>query len=134
MITIYADRFAIGTDYKTAFSEEVDKLIIQKLSIEFRNILTKALTEAYFEQTGKIPERYELERLGTWIVEDKSNDPDKVTNTEFPILSRGQMKVRRRRELVSEYIADSSSSTKHRINGKRKPKNFTVFGEYEGGY
>jgi hypothetical protein len=133
MKTLYENTFAIGTSYKETFVQEVDKLVKQDLTVEFKNKLVQGLTDAYVEQTGKVPDSYELQRLATWIVEDKSRDPDKVTNTEYPVLSAGQMKLRHRRELVSEYIAESSDSTKHKINGKRKPKSFKVFGEYEGG-
>jgi hypothetical protein len=134
MKSLYENIFSIGTDFKTTFSNEVDKLIAQDLTVEFKNKLVQGLTDAYVDQTGKVPDSYELERLATWIVEDKSRDPDKVTNTEYPVLSQGQIKLRHRRELVNEHIAETSNSTKHKINGKRKPKNFKVFGEYEGGY
>jgi hypothetical protein len=134
MKSLYENIFSIGTDFKITFSNEVDKLIAQDLTVEFKNKLVQGLTDAYVDQTGKVPDSYELERLATWIVEDKSRDPDKVTNTEYPVLSTGQMKLRHRRELVNEHIAETSNSTKHKINGKRKPKNFKVFGEYEGGY
>jgi hypothetical protein len=134
MKTLYDGLFTTGTNYKETFTQKVDELVKQDLTVEFKNKLVQGLTDAYVEQTGKVPASYDLERLATWIVEDKSRDPDKVTNTEYPILSEGQVKLRQRREMVSEHIADTSSSTKHKINGKRKPKNFKVFGEYEGGY
>lgn len=132
MKTLYEGTFTRG--YTTAFSQEVDKLLRLHTSVGIKNRLIEGITDAYFDQTGKLPDNYELERLGTWVLHDNVNDPDKVTNTEYPVLSHGQMKLRHRRELVSDTISDSSSSTKHKLNGKRKPKNFKVFGEYEGGY
>jgi hypothetical protein len=134
MKSLYENTFQLGTNFKATFTEEVDKLIAQDLTVEFKNKLVQGITDAYVDQTGEVPDSYELTRLATWIVEDKSRDPDKVTNTEYPVLSAGQIKLRQRRELVSEYISESSDSTKHKINGKRKPKSFKVFGEYEGGY
>jgi hypothetical protein len=134
MKTLFENIFVKGTNYKETFTQEVDKLTKQELTTEFKNKLIQALTEAYFEQTGQIPDSYELSRLGTWIVENKENDPDKVTNTEYPILSESQLKLRKRREMVNQFIENTSDSGKHKINGKRKPKNFKVFGEYEGGY
>jgi hypothetical protein len=134
MKSLYENTFQLGTNFKVTFTEEVDKLIAQDLTVEFKNKLVQGITDAYVDQTGEVPDSYELTRLATWIVEDKSRDPDKVTNTEYPVLSAGQIKLRQRRELVSEYISESSDSTKHKINGKRKPKSFKVFGEYEGGY
>ncbi len=134
MINLWADAFTLGTDYKKTFSEEVDKLIKQDLTVDFKNKIVQAITDAYVEQTGEIPDSYELTRLGTWIAVDKSRDPDKVRNTEYPVLSTGQIKLRWRRELVSDTVGDISDGSTHKINGKRKPKNYKVFGEYEGGY
>jgi hypothetical protein len=134
LISLYEDKFQRGTDYKKSFTLEVDKLIKQDLTTEFKNKLIQSLTDAYVDQTGEVPDSYELTRLGSWIVEDKVNDPDKVTNTEFPILSEGQHKLRLRRESPNQVIESFSSSSRHKLNGKRKPKSFKVFGEYEGGY
>jgi hypothetical protein len=134
MKTFYENIFLKGTNYKATFSGEVDKLVKQDLTDEFKNKIIQALTDAYIEQTGEIPDSYQLSRLATWLVEDKENDPDKVTNTEYPILSESQLKLRKRREVVNQNIENTSDSGKHRLNGKRKPKNFKVFGEYEGGY
>jgi hypothetical protein len=133
MKTLYDGIFTSG-NYKQTFIQEVDKLIKQELTDEFKMKLIQALTDAYVEQTGKRPDSYELTRLTTWLVEDKTRDPDKVTNTEYPILSNEQYKLRRRRELIIDQLGDQSISSKHRLNGKRSPKNFKVFGEYEGGY
>lgn len=132
MIKLYEGLFLSG-DYKTTFTEKVDELMKQELTIEFKNKLIQALTDSYIEETGKVPDSYELTRLATWLVEDKSNDPHKVSKTEYPILSTDQVKLRWRRELVSNSIETATSSSKYKINGKRKPKNFKVFGEYEGG-
>jgi hypothetical protein len=134
MKTLFDNLFVIGTDYKATFTEEVDKLVKQELTNDFKNKLIQALTDAYIDQTGKVPDSIELSRLATWIVEDKTNDPHKVSKTEYPILSIDQMKTRWRRETVKEDIGDTSNSGKHKSNGKRYPKNFKVFGEYEGGY
>lgn len=133
MKSLYVGKFSSG-NYKTTFTEEVDQLVKQDLTPEFKNKIVQALTDVYIEETGKVPASFELDRLSTWIVEDKSRNPDKVTNTEFPVLSESQIKLRRRREMVSEHIAETSSSSTHKMNGKRKPKSFKVFGEYEGGY
>jgi hypothetical protein len=134
MKTLYENIFVRGTDYKNTFVQEVDKLTKQDLTVEFKNKLIQGLTDAYVEQTGEVPDSYELSRLATWLVEDKENDPDKVTNTEYPILSESQIKLRKRREMPNQYLENTSSSGKHKLNGKKKPKNFKVFGEYEGGY
>lgn len=131
METIFSGKFSVG-DYKKAFVEEVDVLVKQDLTPEFKNKLIYAITETYWEETQRLPDSYELERLTTWLVEDKSRDPDKVTNTEYPILSDSQMKLRKRREFASEHLAEQSDSAVHKINGKKKPKAFRIFGDYEG--
>ena len=133
MKELYLDKFSKGTDYKTAFTQEVATLTKQELTPEFKNKLSGGLIDAYFEQTGKIPDSIELEKLASWLVIDKTNDPHKVSKTDYPILSQGQVKRRQRREMVSDVIGETSDSTKHKMNGKRKPKNFKVFGEYGGG-
>jgi hypothetical protein len=134
MKSLYDGKFQRGTNYKETFTQEVEQLIRQDLTVEFKNKLVQGLTDAYVDAIGEVPDSYELQRLATWIVEDKTNDPHKVSKTEYPILSEDQVKLRNRREFVSEGIEDTSNSTKHKINGKRKPKNFKIFGEYEGGY
>lgn len=124
MNTLYADVFVKG-DYKSIFTHEVDKLTKQDLTVEFKNKLVQALTDAYIDQTGKVPDNFELSRLATWIIEDKSNDPDKVTNTEYPVFSTEQMKLRWRRESVSDGIEDATASGKYKINGKRATRKKT---------
>jgi hypothetical protein len=131
METIFSGKFTTP-QFKEAFVQEVDVLVKQDLTPDFKNKLIYALTETYWEETQRLPDSYELERLTTWLVEDKSRDPDKVTNTEYPILSDSQMKLRKRRELASEHLAEQSISSKHKINGKKKPKAFRTFGDYEG--
>lgn len=53
------------------------------------------------EQTGEIPDSLQLTLLANHILAEELADrcPDKVTNTEYPILSEGQVKLRKRREL-----------------------------------
>ncbi|MGG3561612.1 hypothetical protein ABES03_08410 [Neobacillus rhizosphaerae] len=133
MKTLYENLFTAG-NYKATFSQEVEKLIKQDLTDEFKMKLIQALTDAYIDQTGKVPDSYELSRLTTWLVVDKTKDPDKVTKTEYPILSEHQQKLRARRELPHQAVESFSPSSRHKINGRKAPKNFRVFGEYEGGY
>lgn len=131
MEKLYEGYFPIETDYKTTFKEEVDKLIAQELTVEFKNTLIQGLTDAYINQTDELPDEHELTRLGTWLVNDPTNNPHKVALEEYPVLSEGQFKFRQRRELVSDRLDKKSDSSKHRINGKRKPNTFKVFGEFE---
>ena len=96
---MYAGRFAPGTEYKTAFRLAVDALIETKMPVPWRNKAITDLTDAYIEQTGKTPDIPQLTKLANYILQDDLLDksPDKVTQTAYPFLSRGQLKLRHRR-------------------------------------
>lgn len=84
------------------FVEEVDKLLVVKelLPLNERIEQVELICEWYFRETGKRPPGYELDRLGTYILADelRSRDTHKVKQTEYPILSHTQQKLRNRRE------------------------------------
>jgi len=129
---MYEGMFRKGTDYKKAFAEEVQKLVGKYiLECEERNKLVEELVEAYVEQTDQKPDKYQLAILANWILaEERNTHPDKVTNTEYPILTSYQIKVRHRREFANDNIENFTDSGQYRISGKRKPKQFKVFGDY----
>lgn len=129
---MYDGMFMLGTDYKTALAEEIDKLIALDIVDDSMRIrMVHEITEAYWNQTEKKPDSLQLAKLTNWILDEERNShPDKVTNTEYPILTGYQMKVRQRREYANEHIETFTSSGQHRVSGKKKPKQFKVFGEY----
>lgn len=120
-------------DYKTIFREKAQELdSLKDIPAQHRILLSDWLIEEYFAQVGKIPDSQDLQVLSTWIVSDYDSARNKVTKTEYPILSEGQQAYRKRRELANNIIDFHSTSSKHKINGKRSPKGFQVFGEYSG--
>lgn len=58
------------------------------------------LTERYFEEHSEMPDTTVLDRLGTLILQDELADkhPDKMTRTEYPLLSDRQRDTRGRDE------------------------------------
>jgi hypothetical protein len=109
-------------DFKAAFILAVDELILLDLPVAFRIAQVELLTEAYREQTEQRPDSLQLERLADFILKDDLSDPhpDKVTNTEYPFLSEGQVKLRSGREAVGGDITTHSASKKYKLNGSRK--------------
>ncbi|MGM1023519.1 MAG: hypothetical protein ACQEXV_24035 [Bacillota bacterium] len=118
--TIYAGRFT--EDYKTAFAAAVSELLaVQDMPVQFRMSAVDVLTEAYYEQTGERPSADKLSMLADFILRDdlSDRDPDKVTKTEYPFLSKDQIKTRDGREFASDNMARHTSDIKHKLNGKR---------------
>lgn len=122
MIDLYSDRFSSG-DYKAAFIEDVNELLNDvQLPVRWRNKAADDLIESYVIQTDERPDAMQLSRLADYILRDDLSDPhpDKVSNTEFPILSQGQIKLRHGREYAGGDVSHYSSDVKHKLNGTRK--------------
>lgn len=73
-------------------------------SQEERNKEVEQLLEEYKEIVGRYPDSYWLDKLGTYLLngELKRHDVDKVTNTEYPVLSESQQKRRLRKQTSVE--------------------------------
>jgi hypothetical protein len=89
--------------YRDKFEREVEKLLEIKeiLPYETRYRQVEDLTEWYYDMTGKrYTNSYYLDLLGTYLLADELRDKSthKVKQTEFPILSHTQQKLRNRRE------------------------------------
>lgn len=122
MIDLYSERFSSG-DFKTAFMEDVSELVNDvNLPVRWRIKAVDDLIEAYVQQTDERPDAAQLHRLADYILRDELSDPhpDKVSNTEFPILSTGQIKLRHGREYSGGDVAHYSRDIKHKLNGTRK--------------
>ena len=85
-------------DYKVKFEEYVDKLEQNRIeNRSTRMYLVGLLCERYILLTGERPDSYQLNRLaGIILYEYMEGDshPDKVTNTDFPILTESQTRRR----------------------------------------
>lgn len=89
--------------FKRDFENTVETLVSRKEvpSLEVRIKEVEDLTEQYFIDTGKkYTGSYFLDMLGTYLLADtlKDKNTHKVKQTEYPILSRSQQKLRNRRE------------------------------------
>lgn len=117
---MYEGKFLKGTNYKKAFQAEVSKLVEIEMPVQWRIKAIEELTEAYFKQTGELPESEELNRLADFILKDDLTDkhPDKVTNAEYPILSEGQVKLRLKREKATD-LTNFTHDKKHKMNGRK---------------
>lgn len=126
--------FMKGTNYQQTFTEEVDRLLkSQPLpTAEERSQISNQLIEEYFTAIEETPPAKELSRLTDWILRDSTNNPDKVTTEEYPIFTELTSWRRGNREWSDGNIEHRTVSTQHKIQGKRKPKQFRTFGEYGG--
>ena len=121
---MYASRFSPGTDYRKSFCLAVDKLVAKKMPVPWRNKAIEDLTDAYITQTGEIPDSDQLVRLANYILQDDFSDklPDKVTRTEYPFLSRGQYKLRLKRERASGGMVNHTKCKKPSRSRKKTMK------------
>jgi hypothetical protein len=84
------------------FEKQVDLLLAQKelppLSLRITEVYT--ICEVFYKMTGRVPQSYQLDRLGNYILADTLRDKSthKVKHTEYPVLSYTQVKLRNRRE------------------------------------
>jgi hypothetical protein len=89
--------------YRDKFERDVEKLLEIKeiLPYETRYKQVEDLTEWYYSMTGKrYTNSYFLDLLGTYLLADELRDKSthKVKQTDYPILSHTQQKLRNRRE------------------------------------
>lgn len=85
------------------FEKEVEILLESKnlLPVSMRIQQVISLTEGYFAKTGKpYNNSYFLDMLGNYLLADTLRDKGthKVKQTEYPVLSHTQLKLRNRRE------------------------------------
>lgn len=87
------------------YEAKIEKLTKHKPSLPERYKAIEDLNEEYFQKTGNNLPSFLLTLLTNWIlVEDlSSKDIDKVTNSQFPILSRRQLRRRKVRERCTDY-------------------------------
>lgn len=74
--------------------------------LDFRKKAIEVLTDEYIRQTGEAPDGVQLGLLANWILFDDltNSHPDKVTREEYPIMNKGQLRTRHRRERADEHI------------------------------
>lgn len=105
--------------YINDFTERAEELAEKKLAecppVEIRNKNIEEMIEQYYNQVGKYPKPYVLDKLGSYILvhELKNKDVDKVTNTPFPILSDIQIKRRHRKQMLMQDSTIDYLNTKY---------------------
>ena len=99
-----------------AIHAHIDKLFAKtNETVEQRNENANSLIESYFQQFGDVPASSALERLGSYIMREDYEDkrPDKISKTEYPVMSEQQEQRRMRREPTSSgidlFTADNSA-------------------------
>ncbi|MBC9786677.1 hypothetical protein H1S01_19740 [Heliobacterium chlorum] len=104
--------FSTEANYKESFATAVTHLITQDMPVQWRIKAVDDLIETYLKQVGEIPDSDQLERLTNYILKDSKNQPDKVSNTEYPVFSDWQQKHRCRREVPLEHLGKMAVAVK----------------------
>lgn len=95
-------------EYMRDFAERAEELAGRKLvdcpKIEVRVQQVEDMLSQYYNQVGKHPKGMVLEQLGSYLLVDdlKDKDVDKVTNTDYPIMSESQLKRRARSQVLMQ--------------------------------
>lgn len=89
-------------------------------TVEQRKQIIEILTNAVIEQTGHAPNGVQAGRLANWILYESLIDshPDKVARTEYPILTKRQLRTRYNREYANENIPETHTE-QHYLEGKK---------------
>lgn len=89
---------------RQAFDQEVNQIIRSNFPLSMRKEKINSLIQKYMNRTGNRPDSWQLYRLANCLLREelKNKSPDKITNTEYPILSRYQIRTRERREKPME--------------------------------
>lgn len=76
--------------------------------IEEKNYLVALWSELHYEAKGKYPSSYDLTMLADWLLSDMLKDvsSSKVQNTEYPVLSKSQIKTRYKEVSMTQEIVD----------------------------
>lgn len=121
----YYDGMFVG-DYKAKFEQIVSELLLIKDGegnpplLDDRKAIIIAVTNAYVNQVGYQPDGVQVQRLANWLLYEDLTDgrPDKVTLTEYPFLTKRQLKTRYRREQANDDL--SLILTEQRYLGRKR--------------
>jgi hypothetical protein len=90
---------SVNSEFEIAVEELVKTKELLPLEVRIQQVTD--LTEGYYEATGKVYNNsYFLTLLGNYILADelRNKSTHKVKQTEYPVLSHTQQKLRNRRE------------------------------------
>lgn len=123
-------------DYKEKFADYVTEILATSNSktipsVETRKDVIVAITEAYMIQVGEQPDGVQLQRLANWLLlEDLTNShPDKVTLTEYPIMTNRQLRGRYSREVANERL--EYTLTEQEYLGRKKESRYIEENQYK---
>lgn len=122
----YYDGFFVG-NYKRRFEQIVTDLLAitdaegNPPSLEIRKAIIEALSEAYITQVGDQPDGVQVQRLANWLLYEDLTDgrPDKVSLTEYPFMTKRQLRTRYAREMADENIPKTLTEQKY-LGGKKQ--------------
>ncbi|WP_139017902.1 hypothetical protein [Bacillus andreraoultii] len=120
----YAGMF-VG-NYKDKFEQLVSELLLiaddegNPPSLVDRKAIIVAATDAYIDQIGLQPDGVQIQRLANWLLYEDLTDgrPDKVKLTEYPFLTKRQLRTRYRREQAND-ILPQVLTEQHYLRGRR---------------
>lgn len=86
------------------FSSEVEHLVRTAPDLEIKHKLIEDIAERYYQEVGEQMPHYMINLLTEWYLsgELKSKDVDKVSKTEYPILSKHQIIRRSKKHPVMD--------------------------------
>lgn len=114
------------------YNERIDKEVTAILKLvdeegvapshEIRNEIIETVFDAFIAQTKKVPSGVQVQRLANWLLleEMTNNHPDKVSNTEFPFMTKRQLRTRYRREMANESIPETLTTQPY-LEGRKSP-------------
>lgn len=111
-------------DYDISFRRSIRQLTKESLSTSEITVETDEMIDQYLDDTGEIPSDSYLELMADAILNEELSDasPDKVTNTEYPILGDKQIRSRRRSEVPLNVVFVDALYLKY-----RDPTIYTLF-------
>ena len=131
-ITLRRDVAYYDGMFERNYNERIDKEVTAILKLvdeegvapsnEIRNEIIETVFDAFIAQTKKVPSGVQVQRLANWLLLEEltNNHPDKVTNTEFPFMTKRQLRTRYRREMANESIPETLTTQPY-LKGRKSP-------------
>lgn len=117
--------FNIFNNINSKYFDKVNEITDNEVSLDEKKQLIIDITEEYFCETNEVMPEELLIILTNWFLECilKSKDVDKVSKSDYPILSHHQIKRRNKKQLsvsyeTLDYISQPKVKNKARQDGK----------------